>query len=286
MSGSAHLPYLVCSLYTLRKWYNGFITVGVWPETCDFVELIAKDSRVRIDRIIKQEPPFRKKDGVGGNSQFLHKIKLTQELKDTTSAVVYLDADTTVHGSIDCIFQQTATFGFAATQFNDWTTKRRVIKKRITQLYTRSSVDKRWIDMLLKLEYPSVNGGVWGAVPQSPVLMDWFDRTVEAKNLFIADEVVLHAMMSKYVSGKGMCVLTNNGKWNCSPKYQPKTLADDSIVIRHYHGDSNVRPGKSQKGFDLWWPIYQECLDKNIGNINHWIHLVYNKHLRALKDIS
>jgi len=119
-------------------------------------------------------------------------------------------------------------------------------------------------------EWPSVNGGVWAARPSSPVLPKWYEWTDAAKrNVFIADEAVLHVCSAAFCPTGDMVILCG-GAFNCSPKYQPKELLDEHVRIRHFHGDSNVRIGKSQKGYSLWWPIWQTCLDQNIGGCAEW----------------
>ena len=79
MSGAPHAPYLLVSLYTLRNHWQGDVVVYAWPESFDIVSRIAEDGRLGIQSHIR-EPKLRKKDGVGGNSQFLDKIDLTQTL--------------------------------------------------------------------------------------------------------------------------------------------------------------------------------------------------------------
>jgi hypothetical protein len=99
-------------------------------------------------------------------------------------------------------------------------------------------------------------------------------------DIFIPDETVLHLLVWLYgVESHSIgypLKLAEGGTWNCSPKYQPERLSDDQVVIRHYHGHSNVRPNKSQKGFDLWWPIFQQCLGENVGGMFDWIDQIEN----------
>ena len=43
MSGPAHMPYLVCSLWTLRQHWDGEIVVVAWPNSIELVEEVARD---------------------------------------------------------------------------------------------------------------------------------------------------------------------------------------------------------------------------------------------------
>ena len=69
------------------------------------------------------------------------------------------------------------------------------------------------------------------------------------------------------------------GAFNCSPKFQPENVSDDDVVVRHYHGHSNVKPGKSEKGIRIWDELWKEVLDKNIGYANRWWSQCGNKHM-------
>ncbi len=280
MSGQAHLPYLVASVYTLRKYWSGTIAIYAWPESFDLVRKIACDGRLGCS-YYPRTPKYRKKDGVGSNSQFIDKIALAQELHCDIS--MYLDADTTVHGLIDRLFESAEHYGFVATQWNNWTTERGHAHRRVSELRDIEGIPNNLIDQVTSKRWPSVNGGVWAAWPCSDVLPRWHEWTLKCSKLFIADERVLHLMMVNFVSQHLMTVMTDNGRWNCSPKFQPEDLPDEDVIIRHYHGDSNVRPDKSQRGWDLWRPIFQECLELNIGGMADWHKDIGNKWLKKLE---
>lgn len=289
MSGQAHLPYLVCSLYTLREQWDGEICVYAWPESFDLVQEIAKDKRLVI-QCRKREPELRKKDGVGGNSQFIDKIRMVQDLAGEVGTVLYLDADTTVHHSIAPLLSlvEYHEFSFVATQFSGWTTASSMIRRRLQSLLETDLAKQ--VDAMQCLSiivnssevFPSVNGGVFAARPTSPVLSKWHEWTLLAGGQFISDEKVLHLLQDHFRAGV-MMTICDGGRWNCSAKLQPKQLSDNEVVIYHYHGDSNVRPKKSQRAVDLWWPIYQTCVRENIGGIQGWRGQVKNRWLDQLE---
>jgi hypothetical protein len=146
-------------------------------------------------------------------------------------------------------------------------------------------IPSEWIDAALAPPCPSVNGGVWAARPDSPVLPVWHEWAFYAsfpRHTFIADEKVLHILQPRYVP-QGKMIVMEGGAWNCSPKFQPANLRDSDIIVRHYHGDSCCRPDKSQKGMDLWWPIYQQVLQQNIGGIRDWRPKIKNRWMDALE---
>jgi hypothetical protein len=137
------------------------------------------------------------------------------------------------------------------------------------------------IDTLLERPWPSVNTGIFGAKPDSPVLPLWHQWTLAAKDTFIPDEIVMHLMVAKFGPTNEISV-AGGGKWNCSPKLQPVGLADSDVKIWHFHGDSGWRIEKSRKGVQLWYPVFCECLDKNIGGIEDWYKDIPSKWFQTL----
>jgi hypothetical protein len=278
MSGSAHCPYLLVSLYTLRQYWSSNVCVYAWPESYGIVEQIARDKRLFVDQVRCREPQYR-----GKNSQFLDKIRLVQSMKGEVDGVLYLDADTSIHGSLQLLFDYLNHYSFVATQFNDWLASGNRIRGRIDKLRGLPGINERAIDVLYAGNYPSVNGGVWTCRPDSPVLPTWEAWTSAGKNsVFIVDEATLHVM--QVVHAADVITVTDNGRFNTSPKFQSKQLADEDVTIMHYHGDSNVRPSKSQRGYNMWWPMWKHCLEENVGNCQAWYSSIDNKFMKALES--
>jgi hypothetical protein len=281
MSGPAHLPYLVASLWSLRKsGHVGSVTVHAWPESIGIVRQIEKDKRLRI-KSCERKPNLRRKDGYGGNAQFLDKIQVAMN-QVGSEVTLYLDADTTIHGDLTPLMVAGMESGFCATQWNDWKTHRGHAHRRVKELLQVKEIPEVLVKEIISKQYPSVNGGVWAARHDSPVLSYWYEWTKACKSMFISDERVLHLMQVAFTDSRVM----TGGIWNCSPKFQPSNVRDDDVIVRHYHGDSNVRPNKSLKGINLWYPIYKECLKEDVGGINGWIEEIKNKWMDRLGDYS
>lgn len=270
MSGSAHLPYLIVSLKSLRRHWSGNVIVRAWPESYDLVKSSVSQFDDTIE-VVLRDPEYR-----GKNAQFIDKIRVA--MNDTSDEVLYLDADTMVMRNPSIVFDQLAigsgyVWGFAPTQFNDWTSNIGMPSKRVKGLVGRCGIDQGGVRAALEQPFPSPNGGIWAARPGSPILAAWFKQTLNVKDLFIADETVLHII----VSGFKMDCLEN---WNCSPKYS--RCPDEDVGIWHFHGDSNVRPNKSQKGYDLWMPEFIKCLRDDVGGMKSWIGEVGNRYINDL----
>lgn len=291
MSGPAHLPYLIVSLYTLRRYYSGPVLVQAFPESWDIVSgPIHGDGRLSVE-VRSLAPTYR-----GKNCQFINKIQMMIDLHGHCDVATYIDADT-IFGlesewAMNTLYCCARTKGFAATQFNNWCIGARgVIHNRIERLLGIPEIDQNLVRRVLVecRDYPSVNGGVFACRPESGVLPLWLRWTLAAKHIFIADETVLHILQKKFeseeveVEGDYMQVLKYDGALNASPKYRPSELPDEKVAIWHGHGDCWCRPDKSRKGYDLWWPLYQECLELDLGGIRGWKDQCGNKWLNSLE---
>lgn len=271
MSGPAHLHYLICSLYTLRQHYSCRVEVYAYPESFPYVQRIAQDDRLDIQPIL-WTPEYTSK-----NSQFLNKILMVQ--RQTADVRVYLDADTTIHGSIMPLFDACQTSEMNATQFNDWLTNGRLVRPRIERLRQFKEIDSNLIDLVLNNPKPSPNGGVFSVRPSAGVLKHWYDWSWASKSIFICDESVLQILQAAY--DKEKLNVIEGGQFNYSHRYG-NNVKDP--VICHYHGDSCLRPNKSQKACDTWWPIYIDCLEQNIGDVQNWRAHVKHRFMQDLKS--
>lgn len=288
MSGDAHAPYLVVSLATLQEHWQGDVRIYAWPESIDTVRKIAADGRWKFNDVLVQEeePVYRARRDErrqGKNDQFLAKLRLFPTLDLDLS--LYLDADTSVHGDLSPLFRVAEEYGFCATRFSSWTTSNGIPRTRIERLREFGEIDAKMIDETLATPWPSVNGGVWCARPNSPVLKLWEEWTWAARSVFIADEAVLHVLQPVFVPKRQMAVWPD-GRFNCScnPKWLPEKMGEHEVVVFHYHGDSAVRPDKfGGAGYRRWWPMFQTCLKNNVGNMQGWIDGVENRWMRVLQ---
>lgn len=274
MSGTPHVPYFLVSIDSLRKAMPDIdVLVYAWPESYDVISRISEDPRLRF-KVIKWEPAYR-----GKNCQFICKMRCGQH--PSANVKLYLDGDTMVMGDLTPLLLLAESNGFCATQFNDWTTQG-TVKKRVARLLDREGIPQDKVKALIEQPYPSVNGGVFACRPESPVVEEWHRRTNLVRDLFIADEIVLHTFVADPDEFPISIARTGLTCWNCSPKYAPSYVTN--INVWHFHGDSNVRPQKSQRGYDLWWPEWQRCFKDNIGFVQEWKDSIRNKWMIQLEE--
>ena len=272
MSGPGHLHNLVPSLYTLRQQHpSHYCEVYAYPESYDVVKRIADDTQLNITPRLWDPVRFHK------NCQFINKIRLLQTLR--CDGAVYLDADTTIHGDLTGLFRMLTDTEFVATQFCQWESNGRVVRARLERLRNYpSAIPQDAVDKVISAPYPSVNGGVLACEPTARILSIWELWSTTSQDIFISDEACLHLFQVLYPTQ--VFSIATGGMWNASHRYYRSSVKPR---IWHYHGDSNFRPTKSPNAFAQWWPIYQTCLERNVGFIKEWHDQVEYKWLTELK---
>lgn len=285
MSGAAHCPYLVASLWTLRQHYQGPVVIHAWDDSFPMCSHMALDSRLQGTgglEVFNTNPPdeilsWRK------NRQFGHKIWLARESK--ADAVLYLDADTTIHGSLEVLFKGVERdCTLYLTQFNDWDMSGGIVQKRVrrTEPHLPANPYHTVIDNICGTDFPSVNGGIWAAKPTSPALSEWYEMTKACRRIFIADEACLHILAGRW-KGTEMVQILRGGLYNMSArqKFWPSGTQPTDIRVMHYHGDSNCRPDKAPQGSEYWWLCWKSLWRQNIGNVQQWRKDISNKYFDA-----
>lgn len=268
LTGRKHAVRLAVSLWSLRRHYDGPITVFTTrPDSHEIGQRLARDRRLAVEhREFPQQ--HRTKNGT-----FLTKIAILKKVPYETSA--FLDADTLVVGDIAPLFEASPSAPFVATQFADWTTDRRVIRRRVERWRTLSQnrcTDAEWkemIDAALQAR-PAINSGVFAVRKEATLIDDWYELARIGRRTFICDEIALQILLPRYPHRLLDC------RFNCSPIY----AADCSDVrIWHMHGGKHLRANARRR----WWPACLECLQENIGGIRDWIP-AGDKRLQAFLD--
>lgn len=281
MSGKAHAPYLLTSLQSLRRHWRGKIIVHAWPDSWDVIRRIGEDSRLGIETV-RRDPKYRNVVPAK-NAQFVDKICL---LMDGSKPALYLDADTLVHGCPFELISELTCRSFLITQFNAWVTCGNKMRSRIERLRQFPEINQTLVDLVTSAEYPSPNGGIVGARPNSPVLKTWLEWTLAAKDVFIADETVLQLLLPMYPLE---IKAATGGRWNLSPNegMWPKPDAGKDAVIIHGHGDCFSRPQKSPNGVRLWLAEWQQAWEQNLGYCHEWARdcIQAHKHMRIMPEL-
>ena len=213
LTGPGHAVRLAVSIWSLRKHFDGPITVyTTQTESHAIGERLAADYRLGVEHCTFTQAAVRK------NSSFLTKLALLPHVPYATA--LFLDADTLVVGDVGPLMALTDADEFHATQFAQWQTTTRVIRRRIEswRALEQDRFPADWyrqiIDDALRLR-PAINSGVFGFRPRAPILRLWNELTQIGRNMFICDEVALQIALHRFPHQVLDC------RFNCSPIYFP-----------------------------------------------------------------
>ncbi|MCZ2344462.1 MAG: class I SAM-dependent methyltransferase [Bacteroidales bacterium] len=245
LTGVSHAARLVVSLVSLRRYHRGPIVLYTsQPESHRIGEQCAADLRLRVEHRVVSQPRLRR------NATFVLKTQLPLVVPEETA--LFLDADTMVTGDLAPLAAKLDASAFVATQFANWRSTTRPIRKRVERWRTLApqfEPDAAWqrrMDRALE-PHPAINSGVFAWRKGAPILEDWARLTRLGHRLFIPDEVALQILLPDYPHA----ILDQ--RFNCSPRFG---AYQDDVRIWHFHGDRHEKPGP---GRDRWFPEFQSC---------------------------
>jgi len=243
--GTKCIPRLIVSIMTLRKHYQGNVTIfleGEHPK--GLPESLQKEFNVRV----VYRPSAQITTGT-----LVHKIEISME--DPYDLNVWLDADTLVAGSFDELFEMARDVDLVITHFAGWKSSGGTIRRRIER-YREKCPD--YMDAAIAYG-PAINTGVYAWKKGSVFFKEWIDLAKWGDDkMFIADEVACQVLLPRYKIGVAA------PKFNVSVAHDPGT--QDARII-HYHGKKHC---KEYPLCDLWFAAYEEALQKNLCDIRRF----------------
>lgn len=255
--GTGCIPRLLTSLHSLRKYYQGNVTIISQGEDSGKFFFTAKDDiefqKLNVDiKEITVEVP------AGHSYGFL--ITTMADTYTPYDLTIWLDADTLVRGSIDELFDVANEYEMAVPNFANWGTSKGTMVKRINfwKQYYPELIEKA-------IEFGSaVNCGVYAWKRSAKFMQEWYEKTLPGRDSFIPNETCMQVILPQYPHK------IVDQKFNCSCKYSNAYDADTRVI--HYHGRKHcrLRDGKLLNHADLWIAEYKEVLEKNICDIKNW----------------
>ena len=256
LTGASHAVRLVTSLWSLRRHYDGDITVFTTrPESHRIGEFCAGDPRLKVSHCQLPQEKLRK------NASYVAK---TVAMRSAPYEInLFLDADTLIVGNLDELFDVSSQDECIATQFSNWTTGRRVIQKRLNSWRDLDSdrFNATWInetvDRALQPQ-PAINTGVLAFRHDASILEPWQALTQLGRRKFICDEVAFQLLLTRHPHRIGDC------RFNCSPVHGADS---EDVRIWHFHGDKHIR---RESGRRIWLPEYSDCVANNVAGLAEW----------------
>jgi hypothetical protein len=245
-SGTACLLRLAVSIHSLRKYYNGAVTIFCDKdsfENCQYIGRLSSASVISIGEE-KWQPP---------NIVFLHKTEMHELTPyDTT---IWLDCDTTIHSNkIEYLFNLAEKFDFVATQFCEWSSKDKAVAVHMGE-WESVGIDSSMIDRAIN-RGKAINAGVFAFVKDAKIMQDWYSFATKGIKFHGMDETALMIMLGSYphyIVDHTYNESSRRGKFSINTK------------VFHYHGNKHCRLSKNGVhycGSEIWYKEFEEIRTK------------------------
>ena len=235
--GSKCMIRLLVSLYSLRRYYKGAVTLVQSGQAPDWFLEAAQ---------------YLGADILNIDSKGLPPLVYKARMQDITpyDVTMFIDADTVVNAPIDEYFEKIKEHTFCTGAFAGWKTTGGTISRRIKKF---EPIAPELVPAAL--EYgTAINTGIFGFTKDAAILDEWkelTERAWRAKCSRIPDEVACQMLAPKYKHWLAPV------EWGVSVKYGTTKLAAARII--HYHGRKHVHPFEM---CDVWkqtyWRMYHE----------------------------
>ena len=253
-----HAARLVVSMFSLRHWYSGPITLFTTrPTSREIGQLCSSDPFLRVNHEEFTERIFKSSH----RSAYLTKTRLMNDAP--YARTVFLDADTLVVGQIDELLEATTKNDLVVTGFMGGATNVDPIRKRLKSWKKLADdIDpsfhlKDRINTLINMPYPGINVGVMGFRRRARFLRRWVQLAEQGNRGMLPDEISLQILLleteHQYLGYQ----------YNCHPYGYDEAVG---VKIWHFAGSTHLR----DQCHDIWVPAWEACSRKNIARINSW----------------
>lgn len=247
--GYSCIPRLIVCINSLRKHYNGNITLFQdGDHDTDLIKDLQKTFGVNI--IYDTNP---------STVTLVRKIEISAKSPYDYTALI--DADMLAVGKIDELLDAAKHYDFVATNFAEWKSNGGTIRGRIMRF---KKDYPQYMEAAINFG-PAINTGSYAFPKNSPFFKEWLEvaKVGERMHTWIPDEVACQVLLPRYKTH----VLPT--KFNVSVNYDPDTK--DKRLL-HFHGRKHVVKRPLCK---LWIDaFYQTCLE-NTCNIRKFADSKY-----------
>ena len=237
-AGKACLARLIISLHSLRKHWDGPVTVFQEDKAEPELQAVCKELDVTLTEY----------EGKGYNN---YTKKCHANLMTEYDVNMYLDADTLVVGPLDEFFELVEKYDLVFVNFSNWTPRGNIVGGRIRRwekLYPEATTTA--------LNYPvALNTGSYGFKKNHPFLEGWLNTSAEGgkEGIPLTDELAAQLLVQffpHYVASI---------EWGYSVRFGHTLMPIEKARVIHYHGRKHVGDNACQK---LWRKEFDEVYAK------------------------
>jgi len=248
---------LAVSLRTLRRHWQGPVTLFVDDAAAPFVARIAADCDPPICVVNYNPPPYR-----------AYTVKPHLPQLSHYDYTIQVDADTLWMKSPQQLFDLLKPGLTIVTQFSGWLTTGNRMRGRIEEWWTK---DRQKVEACLAKPWPALNTGVVAFHKGAKVACEvWLEETMKNPKQFISDEIAANLLVPFYGPNE---LLVVSDRFNRSPKFPG---GSDTPMLYHQHGQKHTKDPKMRA---VWLPEFTAMYRENWGSVRDWLPLCADKRL-------
>ncbi len=250
---------LVVSLYSLRNWYDGPVTLFTGHASSHGIgETIASDKRLDVQhrRIIEVAA-----DGAYESAYLTKAVLISQS---PYSSTIFLDADTIVAGSIKELVDSAENVSLTVTIYGHFITSTKNERSPIRawqHVFPEDDPRHALVQRVIRYAFPTINTGVFAIQRDSVLAHEWKELALAGRNTPTPDETAMQILTMSYDYKTLGC------HFNCMPHWSPYV---QNPRIWHFVCASHLRTEVCRR---IWLPMYRKCTAENIAELTSWSHV-------------
>lgn len=244
--GTGHAVLLAVSVFSLRRFYDGPITVFCDENSQPYTDLVCQAGNCH-------------KYVLHGDEGVRHRSYSMKPILPSLSPYKYtiqMDTDMIVVGDFNEVWPHHDE-ELVLTQFSSWVSTGGMMSKRI-QMYL--DVQPEMTKKQLSKPHPAINTGIVAYGNHNKTARkEWLEVTNQKHGKFIVDEIAMQVL-----SGTAPKCRILDDRHNCSPFYG---VHKDRATIWHFHGSKHIR---KEKGKELWLPEFHAACQAKFADVHRW----------------
>lgn len=246
--GDKHMVPLVVSMYTLRQHYTGPIVLCLDKES-PITNNLVRDAGISI-KTVRPNASLQ-------YPALVLKTELWQLINELDS-FLFLDADTMVCSDPSLLIPDEDDDRIILTQHSNWTTNHQQAAWRIHCLRERGYLHPDLAKILIDMNAPSINTGVFAMSKKCKVAPLWSKTVHGLDDFWLHDEISMQVLYPFYPNR------VYDDRYNCNPAHAVRDPKE--VVIWH----CCLRKYGLPKSSETWFKMAAEVWEQNFASIRDW----------------
>lgn len=250
--GLRHQVVAAVSIFTLRRYWSGPITIFHDEVAAPIVQRIAADGKAEA----RLFDPVRYRR----NSHYAAKPALPA--MSPYQNTIQIDTDTIWRGPPDDLFAMLTPTLTIVTQFGCWVTTGPKMRGRI-EVWRKADPER--VERSLAKPWPALNTGTIAYGNEAVVAREaWARQIAKLPDVFMSDEIGFICLVPDYADRPDLLLITDD-RFNASPRFGKHK--DDATVL-HFHGCGKL--DRLPEYRRAWEPEFRQVWQCNFAGIQSW----------------